>query len=113
QHAKNLGKAGPSEVRHAHRPQPGLAILVSGVDGDDIRVLQLGQGLRLASLGRGALDDHATASQVRLLSQEDACEGAASKVPTEAKVEALIARRVQHRAVGASWFCCMNHWRAL
>ena len=71
------------------------------VDGDDVGVLQLGQGLGLGPLGGGALQDHVAVGQVGLFGQEDAGEGPAPQLAAEQEVEDLVPRRGQRRdAVG-------------
>ncbi len=106
---QDVGQAGAAEVRHAHGPQAGLAVLVDGVDGDDVGVLQLRQRLRFRSLRGGALDDDPPTGQVALLGQEDAGEGAAPQLLAEAEVEDLVARLGQRRDGGAVAEQGMSH----
>ena len=60
------------KIRHAHRLE--RAPPVDRVDRDDVGVLQLGQGLRLAGQGRGHLDDRPAGRPGQVAGQEHPAE---------------------------------------
>src|SRR5262249_39680301 len=65
------------EVRHANRLQ--VALLMDGVDGNYVRVLQLSQCFPLLQERRRYLERHRAVGEVWLLCQEDSPEGAAAQ----------------------------------
>ena len=103
--AENLRQASAAEIRHAHCTQSCPGILMDGVDGHNVGVLELGKRLRLASLRRRNLQHHRTVGEVGLAGKIDACEGAFAQFALETKVKDFVAdvRQSQRgRAAGAS-----------
>ncbi len=91
QSLENARQAGAAEVGHAHRSQARLGILVNRVDRHDMRVLQLGQRLRLVPFDAGYLEHHGPAGQIRLFSQENSRERASAQLVPQPEAEQLVA----------------------
>ncbi len=87
----DAGECRTAEVRHADRAEASLSILMDREDRHDIGVLEPGQGLVFASLGRGDLQDHRTASQLGLHREVHLRERATSQRLAEPKAKDLVA----------------------
>ncbi len=95
------GERCTTEVRHAHRPQAGAGIFVDGVNGHNMRVLQLRERLRLISVDTGDFQHDGPPCQIFLLGQEHAGEGPAAQFAPQAEAEQ---RRAFFRQVGQPRF---------
>ncbi len=99
---QNLGEGPPAEVGHANGAKPGPLILVDGENRYDVGVLQPGQGVVLAPLGGGDLQDHRPAGQVRLLREVHPGERPAAQRLAETKTEQLLPLRGEpQQTIGA------------
>ena len=85
-------QAGAAKVRHAHDAHARGGVLVRGIDRHDVRVLKLGQRLRLVAVDGRDLDDDRPPRQGGLLGQKDPREGAAPKLLAKVEAQHLLAR---------------------
>ncbi len=82
----------PAEIRHAEQMESPRRVGAIGVDRDDMRVLQSGQGLGLARAEAGDLDHDGSIGQSSLLGAEDAGERPAPQLIDEAEAGDGLAR---------------------
>ena len=74
---------------------------MEGIDGDDVRVLQAGELLRLREAAGGHFEGHGPVGEVALPRQVDAAEGAAAEVADQLEAgERLAHFRQQRQVVG-------------
>ena len=77
---QHLGQVRAAEVGHAEQPKAGRGVVPDGMHGDDVRVLEPGQGLGLVPLGRRDLQGHEPPPQAGLAGEEDAGERPAAQL---------------------------------
>src|SRR6516162_2041920 len=65
------GQTGPAEVGHADGTQTSRSVLMNGVDRNNMRVLQLGQRLRLVAVRGRDLEHDGPAGEIILFSEKD------------------------------------------
>src|SRR5689334_2885159 len=97
QQLEDPGQASSPEVGHANSAQPFLGVLVDRVNGDNVSMLELSQGLWLVAVDRRHLEDHRPIGKVGLFGQEHAREGTMSQFMVETKAENFfaVARKLQ------------------
>ncbi len=83
QSASGMGQSRTAEERHANRLQG--SVMMDGVDGHDVRMLQLRQSLWLDRASRRELQDHGSFAQLGLTSQIGDAKGAAPSSSTSSK----------------------------
>ena len=81
--ARSLLERHPAEERHAEQVEIGRRVGPIGVDGDDVRVLEPGERLRLFRSGPGHFEGHRAVGELAFSGQEDPGERAPAELLDE------------------------------
>ena len=87
---EHLSEVGAAKIGHAQDAKPADRIVVDGIHGHDVSVLQPRQGLRLISIRTRDLDGHQSLTQTDLLGEIDTREGTTTKLEDDTKARQLV-----------------------
>ena len=84
---QHASQAGAAEIRHADGAETCSFVLMDRIDRHDMRVLQLGQRLRLIRVRGRDLEHNRAPGQIGLLGEKNAGERSTAQLSTQAKAE--------------------------
>jgi hypothetical protein len=83
---KERGEGGAAEAGHAEDAEVAVGVVADGVEGDDVGVLEAGEGEVLSALERGELEHDGSVGEGGFGGEEDATVGAAGELGEEVEV---------------------------